>query len=169
MERLEACSREDDISVIVSKIRYFTAKGENRKVMSEEENKTLVRRAWEDLFNKGNLATADELIAASFKNHAAPGSAPGPGSFKQLVTGYRSAFPDAQFTIEDLLADGDKVVMRSNLRGTHRGSFLGIAPTGRHISQEQIHIVRVASGQIVEHWAVRDDLSLMRQLGVVHL
>jgi predicted ester cyclase len=82
---------------------------------------------------------------------------------------YRAAFPDVQFAIEDLLGDGDKVVIRNSFGGTHRGPFMGIAPTGRRVSQEQIHIVRVASGQIVEHWAVRDDLSLMRQLGAVHL
>jgi predicted ester cyclase len=138
--------------------------------MSEEENnKAIVRRTWEDLFNKGKLATADELIAANFTNHAAPGAAPGPGSFKQLVTMYRAAFPDVQFTIEDLLGDGDKVVVRNTFHGTHTGPFMGIAPTGRHISQEQMHIVRVNDGLIVEHWAVRDDLSLMRQLGAIHL
>lgn len=137
--------------------------------MTKQENEAIVRRTWEELFNKGNLAAADELIAANFMNHAAPGAPPGPASFKQLVTFYRSAFPDAQFTIEDVLADGDKVVMRNTFSGTHRGPFMGIAPTGRHVSQEQIHIVRVASGQVVEHWAVRDDLSLLQQLGVVHL
>jgi len=137
--------------------------------MSEEENKAIVRRTWEDLFNKGKLATADELIAANFTNHAAPGADPGPGSFKQLVTMYRAAFPDVQFTIEDLLGDGDKVVVRNTFHGTHTGPFMGIAPTGRHISQEQMHIVRVDAGLIVEHWAVRDDLSLMRQLGAIRL
>ncbi len=134
-----------------------------------EENKALVRRTWEDLFNKGNLATADELISSGFTNHAAPGSPPGPGSFKQLVMMYRSAFPDVQFSIDDLLADGDKVVIRNTFSGTHHGVFMGIPATGKRISQAQIHIVRVSNGQIAEHWAVRDDLSLMRQLGVVHM
>lgn len=150
-----------DVSVAIESI----LKG---RFMSAEENKAIVRRTWEDLFNKGNLATADELIAASFTNHAAPGAPPGPISFKQLVTMYRAAFPDVQFIIEDLLCDGDKVVIRNTFRGTHRGSFMGIAPTGRSIAQEQIHIVRVADGKIAEHWAVRDDLSLMRQLGAIH-
>lgn len=136
--------------------------------MSEEENKAIVRRTWEELFNKGNLPVADELISPSFVNHATPGAPPGPGTFKQIVMMYRSAFPDVQFLIEDLLGDGDKVVIRNTFLGTHRGPFMGIAPTGRQISQEQIHIVRVTSGQIAEHWAVRDDLSLMRQLGAIH-
>lgn len=135
--------------------------------MALEENKAIVRRTWEELFNQGNLETADELISATFNNHAAPGSPPGPASFKQLVLFYRNAFPDVRFTIEDILAEGDKVVMRNSFSGTHKGMFMGIAPTGRRVSQEQIHIVRVANGQVVEHWAVRDDLSLMRQLGVV--
>ena len=136
--------------------------------MTEQENETIVRRTWEELFNQGNLAVADELIAANFINHAAPGAPPGPASFQQLVTLYRTAFPDAQFSIEDLLASGDKVAMRNTFSGTHRGPFMGIAPTGKHVSQEQMHIVRVASGQVVEHWAVRDDLSLMQQLGTIH-
>jgi steroid delta-isomerase-like uncharacterized protein len=136
--------------------------------MSTEENKAIVRRTWEDLFNKGILATADELISANFINHAAPGSLPGPSSFKQLVTMYRAAFPDVQFSIEDLLGDGDKVVIRNVFGGTHQGSFMGIPATGKRVSQAQIHIVRVVDGQIAEHWAVRDDLSLMRQLGAVH-
>ncbi len=135
--------------------------------MAEEENKAIVRRTWEELFNQGKLATADELISPSFLNHAAPGSPPGPASFRQLVLFYRNAFPDVKFTIEDILADGDKVVMRNSFSGTHQGTFMGIAPTGRRVSQEQIHIVRVANGQVVEHWAVRDDLSLLRQLGVM--
>ena len=135
--------------------------------MTEEENKAIVRRTWEELFNQGKLATADELIAASFLNHAASGSPLGPASFRQLVMFYRNAFPDVKFTIEDMLADGDKVVMRNSFSGTHEGMFMGIAPTGKHVSQEQIHIVRVANGQVIEHWAVRDDLSLMRQLGAI--
>jgi len=135
--------------------------------MVEEENKAIVRRTWEELFNQGKLATADELISASFLNHAAPGSLLGPASFRQLVMFYRNAFADVKFTIEDMLADGDKVVMRNSFSGTHKGMFMGIAPTGKRVSQEQIHIVRVANGQVVEHWAVRDDLSLMRQLGVI--
>src|SRR6266487_2414274 len=94
--------------------------------MTKQENEAIVRRTWEELFNKGNLAAADELIAANFKNHAAPGAPAGPASFKQLVTFYRSAFPDAQFTIEDLLADGDKVVMRNTFSGTHRGPFMAL-------------------------------------------
>ncbi len=135
--------------------------------MAEEENKAIVRRTWEELFNQGKLETADELISASFLNHAAPSTTLGPASFRQLVLFYRNAFPDVKFIIEDILADGDKVVMRNSFSGTHQGTFMGIAPTGRHVSQEQIHIVCVADGQVVEHWAVRDDLSLMRQLGVI--
>lgn len=133
--------------------------------MTAEENKQLVRRTWEELFNRGNLSVADELIAADFVNHAAPGSPPGPPSFKQLVLMYRAAFPDAQFLIEDMLADGDRVAMRNTFSGTHQGAFIGVPPTGRHVVQEQMHIVRVAHGQVAEHWAVRDDLSLMQQLG----
>lgn len=135
--------------------------------MTEEEKKQIVRRTWEELFNHGNLVVADELIAPTFVNHAVPGARPGPEPFKQVVHMYREAFPDAQFTIEELLIDGDKVTMYNTFGGTHQGVFMGIAPTGKHVEQAQMHIVRVADGKVVDHWAVRDDLSLLQQLGAI--
>ncbi len=79
---------------------------------------------------------------------------------------YLAAFPDAKATVEELLADGDKVVARVSIRGTHQGAFRGIAPTGKPIALLGINIFRIANGKIVEHWAVRDDLSFLQQVGL---
>ena len=133
-----------------------------------EENKAQFRRTYEELFNKGNLVVADELIALDFLNHEAPpGRDRGPESMREGITMLRTAFPDLHFTIEELVAEGDTVVGRVTMNGTHQGPFQGMPPTGRSFQQEQVHFVRFREGKGIEHWAVRDDLGMMRQLGVI--
>jgi predicted ester cyclase len=90
-----------------------------------------------------------------------------PQQGNQLLGLYLGAFPDGQVTVEDLLADGDKVVVRISLRGTHQGAFRGIAPTGKPITLMGIHIFRFANGKVVEHWGLMDWLAALQQLGVV--
>jgi predicted ester cyclase len=80
---------------------------------------------------------------------------------------FRAAFPDGVMTIEDMIAEGDKVATRKTYRGTHQGQFLGIPPTGRHISVGLIDMMRLVDGKVVEHWNVGDDLSMLQQLGVL--
>ena len=138
--------------------------------MSTEANKTIVMQLYEEVFNKGDLDLADTLIAPNAVTHdpqLPPGVPSGPQGLKAVVTMLRSAFPDDHHTIEDLVADGDKVVVRLTHTGTHQGSFLGLVPTGKHISQTSIHIFRFADGQLVEAWANRDDLGLQQQLGAI--
>jgi steroid delta-isomerase-like uncharacterized protein len=136
--------------------------------MSAETNKQLVERAFARLFNEGQLALADELVSEDFLNHDAPPGAPvGPAGLRQIVTMLRTAFPDLHYDTEEAIAEGDRVAVRTTMRGTHTGPFLGIPPTGRSFVQDQIHILRFADGKAVEHWAVRDDLGMMRQLGVI--
>jgi steroid delta-isomerase-like uncharacterized protein len=137
--------------------------------MSVEANKAIVRRIFEEVFNQRNLALADELSAPDALNDAAPpGITPdGPESLKQIVQMLTSAFPDLHTTVEDMIAEGDKVVARTTLNGTHEGPLWGIPPTGKRVSQEQIHIVRLRDGKVAEHRAVRDDLGMMQQLGVI--
>ncbi len=136
--------------------------------MSAEQNKTVSRRVIEDCFNHGNLALADDIYAADYVNHNAPPGFPkGPEGFKQEATMYRSAFPDIHITIEDQIAEGDKVVTRWSARGTHQGELMGIPPTNKKATVTGIAIDRLASGKIVEHWEVFDQLGLMQQLGVV--
>jgi steroid delta-isomerase-like uncharacterized protein len=135
--------------------------------MSTKENKALVIR-FEGLFNEGNLAGFDEVCSPDLvAPQLFPGQAAGLEGVKQVASMERSAFPDASITIEDLIAEDDKVVARSTLQGTHKGAFMGIPPTGKRISAGGIDIFRIAAGKIVEWWSVQDTLGLMQQLGVV--
>jgi predicted ester cyclase len=144
-------------------------KGVNSMSTTEAENKAQIRRIYEEMFNQGNLAIADELIAPDILNHAAPpGSNRGPESMRQLITMLSTAFPDMHYTIEEMVAEGDMVACRMTMSGTHQGPLIGIAPTGRSVRQQsQMHFLRFRNGKVIEHWAVRDDLGMMRQLDVI--
>jgi steroid delta-isomerase-like uncharacterized protein len=135
--------------------------------VSLEANKALARRVWEDVFNHRNLAAAEELVAPDAVNHEAPEGVPqrGPESLIAAVSWLTSAFPDLHVALEDIIAEGDKVVVQLTLSGTHRGPFMGMAPTHRRFAQRQIHIVRIQDGKIRENWALRDDMTMLRQLG----
>ncbi len=137
--------------------------------MSVEENKAIVSRATEELWNKNNLAVVDELYATNFVSHGSdiPGVTPDREGYKQFVTMSRTALPDFHTTIEDMIAEGDKVVQRFTARGTHKGEFMGIPPTGKQVTITGIAIDRIAGNKIVENWANMDMLSMMVQLGVV--
>ena len=137
--------------------------------MSSEENKTQYRRTFEEVFNKGDLAIVDDLVAPDFVNHEVPPGMNnrGPDSTRQVVRMLRTAFPDLHFTIEDLVAEGDTVAGRVTMSGTHLGPFQGILPTGRSLQQAHMHFVRFRDGKAIEHRAVRDDLGMMRQLGLI--
>ncbi|HXF61334.1 MAG TPA: ester cyclase [Caldilineaceae bacterium] len=137
--------------------------------MSSTENKALVRRFLEEVANQGNLAVIDELYAPSYRNHRhlPPGVAADRAGWKQLMAIYRAGFPDLHFTIEDEIAEGDKVVIRWAVTGTQRGAFMGMAPTGKPIAVGGIWISRISDGQISEEWGVSDQLGMLQQLGVV--
>ena len=137
--------------------------------MSSEVNKTQYRRTFEEVFNQGNLALVDELVAPDFLNHDVPPgmNSRGPDSPRQIARMLRTAFPDLHFTIEELVAEADTVAGRVTMRGTHLGPFQGIPATGRSFEQAQTHFVRFRDGKAIEHRAVRDDLGMMRQLGVI--
>ncbi len=136
--------------------------------MSTEENKAIVRRGIEEFANQGNFAAIDELVASDYVFHA-PGlpALHGHEGFQQMVMMPRTAFPDLHFTIEDLIAEGDKVVTRFTARGTHRGELMGIPPTGKQVSFPGILISHISKGKIVEEWEISDALGMLQQLGVV--
>ena len=136
--------------------------------MQTEENKALMHRFYEEISN-GNLAVVDELIAADVVEHSpfVPGQAPGRQGTKELFTMIRAAFPDLRITVEDMVAEGDKVATRGTMSGTHKGEFMGIAPTGKQVTVGMIEILRIAGGKMVEHWHVVDSLGMMQQLGAV--
>ena len=134
-----------------------------------ENNKAIVRRLLEEFWNKGNLSLADELFAPNYEHHDAstPDFGRGPESEKKRATLYRTAFPDVQLTIEDIIAEGETVMTRWSCRGTHKGDLRGIAPTGKQINISGVTIARLANGKFAEGWVNWDALGLMQQLGVV--
>jgi steroid delta-isomerase-like uncharacterized protein len=134
-----------------------------------EENKAVVRRFLEEIFTGGNLELVEELFAPHYVLHdpSVPGEVRGPEGIKQYVGMYRGAYPDTRFTVEDQIAEGDKVVSRLSSRATHTGELQGIPPTGKKATVTGIFIDRVADGKIVERWGQVDMLGVMQQLGVV--
>ncbi|HZY57242.1 MAG TPA: ester cyclase [Rubrobacteraceae bacterium] len=132
-----------------------------------EENKAVIRRFVEEAFNRGNLDIADEVYAPRFFSYGTPEGEFGPENVKRFVNMYRAAFPDGRTTIEDMIAEGDKVAYRWTYRGTHQGELMGIAPTGREVTITGITISRFADGKIVEEWNNFDQLGTMQQLGVI--
>jgi predicted ester cyclase len=134
--------------------------------MSIEQNKALVRRIIDEL-NMGNLNIMDEVSASNVVFHF-PGSPPlDRAGFKGLMGMFLSAFPDLETTIEDLIAEGDMVVRRGFFRGTQRGEFQGIPPTGKQVTVPMIAIERIVDGKLVEHRASPDIMGLMQQLGAI--
>jgi steroid delta-isomerase-like uncharacterized protein len=134
-----------------------------------EQNKTNVRRLFEEVWNKGNVQVIDELIAPTYTHHdtSTPDVGRGPEAEKKRVSLYRNAFPDIRFTIEDLLAEGETVVARWSCRGTHKGEFNGISPTNKQFNITGVSIARFTNGKMFEGYVNSDALSLMQQLGVV--
>ncbi len=133
------------------------------------QNKRLVRRAIEEVWNRGNYARLDELVASDIVIHGATPADDihGPEGIKQFYDSLRQAFPDLHFTVEDQIAESDRVVTRWTARGTHKGVFQGIPATGKAVALTGIDIDRFASGKVVECWASVDQLGLLQQLGVV--
>ena len=140
-----------------------------------EVNKAVVQRVVDEVINQGRLEVVDDLFSPNYRSHrdlardATPSaaSANGPDSIKQDVGGVRAAFPDVHCVTDLMVAEGDKVVARVTLSGTHRGTFQGIAPTGKRFVRAGIHMLRLADGKIIEQWAQSDDLGMLRQLGIV--
>jgi len=134
----------------------------------EDDNKAIVRRYVEEVLNKGNLALIEELFAPTFVDHdSSMPEARGPAGVKQLAAMVRASFPDLHFTIEDLIAEGDKVVYRYSVGGTHQKDFMGVAATGKQIHFTGIHIYRIGDHRLQEEWENWDTLGLMRQLAVI--
>ena len=120
--------------------------------------------------NAGDLAGGAAYLAEDCVNHAAVPEAQGRAGFERIIGKLRVAFPDLKMEIKDVMADGDRVVVRAMMTGTHRGplqfTHFPIEATGKRVESEQIHILRVANGKIVEHWGGRDDVGMFRQLGL---
>jgi len=131
-----------------------------------DENKKLYLRLADEVLTNKNLALADDLIAADFREHVG-GEARRVGieGFKAARLRRNAAFPDWKVTVDDVIAEGDKVVARATGQGTHLGEYMGIPPTGRRIKVSWIAIYRIAEGKLAEHWQQIDELGLRQQLG----
>ena len=140
-----------------------------------EASKELVRRHFEEIFNRKNFAVCDEMMAEEYFEHAlapfserAPGKVNGPRAMRKTAEWLLAQFPDLHMTIEAMIAEGDIVAVRILSEGTNLGPLNGVVPpTGKRFSARQSHWYRVAEGKLVEHWATREDLPAMLQLGVI--
>lgn len=133
------------------------------------DNKSIVRRMYEELWNKRNLDAAKEFIASSHAMQLIdlPDSGIGPEAYARNVVQFVRAFPDLKFKVLDMVAEGEKVVALWNISGTHKGEFRGIAPTAKKVSVDGITISQLADGRIMDSYVSLDMWSLMQQLGVV--
>lgn len=132
-----------------------------------EQNKVLMRRGIEDVWNGGDVDVVDQLIADDFVGHQPPVENHSTAGVKRYFAMLREAFPDIHFTIDDQIAEGDRVVTRWTARATHLGTFQGIPPTGKPGVVTGITINRFADGKVVEGWTNLDNLGLLQQLGAI--
>jgi steroid delta-isomerase-like uncharacterized protein len=136
--------------------------------VSTEQNKALVRRYFDALntaWQTGDFSPLDRFLAADYVYYSEPEPIRGRDGFRALTGAYRAGFPDVRFNVEDVIAEGDQVLVRFTGVGTHQGEFLGIAPTGKKITVSVLDLLRLRDGQIVEDWERFDLLNMLQQLG----
>lgn len=135
----------------------------------QQQNKTIVQRYFGEVWNQGKLAVLDELLDPAYINHtpSVPNPPVGPEGLKPIVAAIRKAFPDLHYELQDLIVNDSMAVARVIMSGTQTDSLFGLPPTGKKVVVNQINIEKIRQGKIVEHWRVTEELSLMKQLGVV--
>ena len=130
-----------------------------------EQNKILARRFYDEILNGRKMDVADKILSAEYIDHSAV--APGRENFKTYFAMITNVFPDIKVTVEDMLADDNKVAVRLTIHGTQLGSFRGFPPTGTQATWEGMDIIHISNGIITERWSERDFLSMLMQLGHV--
>lgn len=135
--------------------------------MSSEYNKSVILRGFKEGVNQGNLSLFDELVDPAYVNYSFPAPVTGPEAMKGAVQAFLTGFPDMQVTIEDVLAEGDRVATRGYFTGTHKGEFNGIPATGKSIKVDFCDIWRLENGKAIENWVQMDMMGLLQQLGVI--
>ncbi len=133
--------------------------------MSAEQNKKTVRTIFEEVLTTGDQQRASELVAPGYVNHSFPLPQPGPEGLVQLTGMFRAAFPDIRVTLEDVLAEDDRVATRGYFIGTHRGEFMDVPATGKSVRVAYADVWRLENGKVAENWVQMDLLGLMQQLG----
>ena len=136
--------------------------------MSVEDNKAIERRVIEEVFNQGKLEIIPELLSQDYVYHGPGGMEfKGPEGFTQFVSMFRNAFPDINLKIQDMVAEGNKVLTRFTGSGTHQGELMGIPPTGKQVATSGMVVVCVENGKCVEAWENFDQLLMLQQLGAI--
>ena len=136
--------------------------------MSPDETKAFIRRFYEEVWNRRRYDTAADFFASDSVRHEASGPVRGGAEgIARNAAAWCAAFPDTHYTVEDVIAEGDKVVARWSMTATHEGEWRGVAPTGRAITFRGVNIHRIQGGKVAEIWNFRDDLGLFQQLGAI--
>jgi steroid delta-isomerase-like uncharacterized protein len=135
--------------------------------MSEQTNKALVQRFYQEVFTQGQIMVADEICSAHYVDHDPTNPAGTLAGLKQTALEMRRAFPDVRWTVDDLIAEGDKIAARVTMHGTQQGDLMGIPATGRSVTANNFDIIRFEDGKVVEHWGLFDSLGMLQQLGVI--
>ncbi|SIN89146.1 ester cyclase [Chitinophaga niabensis] len=130
-------------------------------------NKRIIERYYNEVWNEGKLAVLDELLSKDYINHtpSTPNPPPGPDGLKPIIKAIRKGFPDLHYEIKDIIVTEGKAVARVVMTGTQTDTLFGMPPTGRKISVNQINIEQIENGKITQHWRVTDELTMMKQLG----
>jgi predicted ester cyclase len=140
--------------------------------MPTKRNERIILRIYEEILNEGNLGLADEVVALTAVDHAphSLSSLPtsGPRAIKEFLPRFCTAFPDAYWAIDEVIAKGDRMVIRTTVSGSHHDEYLGMRPTGRQFTLTGMDNVCISRGQVVEHWGEFDIASMREQLGVRH-
>ena len=135
--------------------------------MSIEQNKALVRRFIDEVFVAGSFAAVDELVAEDFMPHTWGSMGSGRQALKDAITRVSAGLTDVSMTVEDIIAEGDNVVVRLTSRAVQAGVFMGLPPSGKAYAIGEIHIFRIRDGKISEHWHEADFIGMLRQLGAM--
>ena len=135
--------------------------------MSIEQNKAMIRRLFEEGFNKRDWHAFESIMSPEFINYDMPMPQRGPVGFRAVVEMFTTAFPDMAITIDELIGEGDLVMTRGTFTGTNTGSFMNMPPTGRQVNVKYIDIWRIRDGLLMENWVRLDELGMMRQLGLI--
>jgi steroid delta-isomerase-like uncharacterized protein len=135
--------------------------------MTIDANKALVRRFIDEIFVRGRPEVVDELLADDFVSHTWRSTGDGKGDLKRAIDRLSTVLADVSFTVEDVIAEGDRVAVRVTAQATQVGQFMGVPPSGKSYSIGEIHVFRVRDGKLAEHWHQYDQLGMMRQLGAL--
>ncbi|MHB8599733.1 MAG: ester cyclase [Ktedonobacteraceae bacterium] len=120
--------------------------------MSITEHKALIQRLYEEAFNRGEIAVVDKLFSPAFRDNSTPAQAPGVEGVKSYILAVREGFPDIHVAIEDMIAEADKIAVRTVWHGKHLGTYEGIAPTGKYVTRTMIQLFSIVDGKIAQEW-----------------